>query len=186
MIWKGSLVSLYYVYTFVVVQSLSRVRFFVTPWIAARQASLSFTISRSFAQTHWVSDAIQPSHLLLPPSPPALNLSQHQDLFQCASSSHQMAKVLQFQHQSFSWIFRVDFLENWLDWSPCWPKDTQDFSNSWKASILQNSVFFMVQLSHPYMTTGKTIALTVWTFVSKVMSLLFNTLCFLIRCLGLS
>ena len=67
-----------------------------------------------FAQTHvyWVSDAIQPSHPLLPPSPPALNLSQHQSLFHWVSSSHQVAEVLELQpqHQSFQRIFRVDFL----------------------------------------------------------------------------
>ena len=66
------------------------------------------------AQTHvhWVSDAIQPSHPLSPPSPPAFNLSQHQGLFQWVSSSHQAAKILelQLQQQSFHWIFRVDFL----------------------------------------------------------------------------
>ena len=67
-----------------------------------------------FAQTHvhWVSDAIQPSHPLLPPSPPPFNLSQHQGLFQWVSSLHQVAKVLelQLQHQSFQWIFRVDLI----------------------------------------------------------------------------
>ena len=67
-----------------------------------------------FAQTHvhWVGDAIQPLHLLLPPSPPALNLFQHQGLFQWVGSSHQVTKVLEFQlqHQSFQWIFKVDFL----------------------------------------------------------------------------
>ena len=67
-----------------------------------------------FAQTHvyWVGDAIQPSHPLLPAFPPALNLSHHQGLFQWIGSSNQMAKVLelQLQHQSFQWIFRVDFL----------------------------------------------------------------------------
>ena len=67
-----------------------------------------------FAQIHiyWVYDAIQPSHPLLPPSPPALNLSQHQSLFQSVFSSHQMTKVLelQLQHQTFQGIFRVDFL----------------------------------------------------------------------------
>ena len=63
-------------------------------------------------RVHWVGDAIQPSHPLLPPSPPAFNLSQHQDFFIWISSSHQVAKVLvfQLQHQSFQWIFRVDFL----------------------------------------------------------------------------
>ena len=65
-----------------------------------------------FAQTHvhWVHVAIQPSHPLLFPSPPALNLFQHQDLFQWVGSSHQVAKILELQHQSFQWIFRVDFL----------------------------------------------------------------------------
>ena len=84
------------------------------PWTAARQASLSITNSRSFTQTHvhWVGDAIQPSHPLLSPSPPAFNLPQHQGLFQWVSSSHQVAKVLKFQlqHQFFQWTFRADFL----------------------------------------------------------------------------
>ena len=66
------------------------------------------------AQTHvhHIGDAIQPSHPLLFPSPPTFNLPQHQDLFQWVSSSHQVAKVLEFQlqHQSFQWIFRTDFL----------------------------------------------------------------------------
>ena len=81
-------------------------------------------------QTHvnWVSDAIQPSHPLSPSSPPAFNLSNHQDLFQWVSSSHQVAKLLeiQLQHQSFQWIFRTDFL--WLVWSPCSPRDSQESS----------------------------------------------------------
>ena len=59
---------------------------------------------------HWVSDAIQPSHPLLSPSPPAFNLSQHQDLFKWVRSSHQVAKVLEFQHQSFQWTSRTDLL----------------------------------------------------------------------------
>ena len=64
------------------------------------------------AQTHVhrVGDAIEPSHPLLSPSPPAFNLSQHQGLFQWVSSSHQVAKVLELQHQSFQWVFRIDFL----------------------------------------------------------------------------
>ena len=99
------------------VQLLSCVRLFVTPWPAACQASLSFTMSftmSEFAQTRvqWVSVAIQPSHPLLPTSPLALNLSQHQGLYQWVGSSHQVAKVLelQLQHQNFQWIFRVNFL----------------------------------------------------------------------------
>ena len=84
------------------------------------------------AQTHvcWVCDVVQPSHPLLPPSPPALSLSQHQGLFQWVGSSHQVAKELelQLQHQSFQWIFRVDFLEDCLVWSPCSPRDSQETS----------------------------------------------------------
>ena len=83
-----------------------------------------------FAQTHvrWVSEAIQSSHPLSPSSLPALNLSQHHGLFQWVSSMHQVAKVLEFQHQSFQWIFSVDFLEDWLVWSPCCPRDSQESS----------------------------------------------------------
>ena len=81
-----------------------------------------------FTQTHvhWV-DAIWPSHLLSSPSPPPFNLPQHQGLFQWVSSSHQVAKVLEFQlqHQSFQWIFRVDVLWDWLIWSLCCTRDSQ-------------------------------------------------------------
>ena len=134
------------------------------------------------AQTHIhrVSDAIQPSHPLLSPFPPAFNLSQHQDLFQWVSSSHQVAKLLEFQlqHQSFQGILRTNFLWDWLIGSPCSPRDSQESSPTpqFKTSILWCSAFFTVELSHPYMATGKTIALTRWTFVGKVMSLLFNRL----------
>ena len=129
---------------------------------------------------HWVGDAIQPSHPLLSSSPPALNLSQHQVLFKWVSSSHQVAKVLEFQlqHQSFQWTPRTDlFRMDWLDLLAVQgtPKSLLQHHSS-KASILLHSAFFLVQLSHPYMTTGKTIALTRRTFVDKVMSLLFNML----------
>ena len=69
-------------------------------------------------QVHWVSDTTQSSHPLLPPSPPALNLSQPQSLFQRVSSGHQVAKVweLQLQYQSFQWIFSVDFPLGWTSW----------------------------------------------------------------------
>ena len=82
---------------------------------------------------HWVSDAIQqshPSHPLLSPSPPAFNLSQHQGLFQGVSPSHQVAKVLEFQlqHPSFQWIFSIDFLQDWLVWCSCCPRDSQESS----------------------------------------------------------
>ena len=95
------------------VQSLSLVQLFATPWTAARQASLSITNSQVHqTHVHWVGDAIQPSHPLSSPSPPALNLFQHQGLFQWVSSSDQVAKVLEFQlqHQSFQWTPRTDLL----------------------------------------------------------------------------
>ena len=85
-----------------------------------------------FTQTHvhWVGDAIQPSHPLSSPFPPTFNLSQHQGLFQWVSSSHQLAKVLefQFQHQSFRWLFRTDFLKDGLVWPPCSPRDSLESS----------------------------------------------------------
>ena len=131
-----------------------------------------------FAQTHvyWVGDAIQPSHPLLPFSPSAFNLSQHQRLFQWVGSSHQVAKVLEHLHWSFQRIFRVAFFRiDWLDLLEVQGtlKSLLQHHNS-KASILWHSVFFMVQ--HPYMTTGKTTALTRWDLVGKVMSLLLNML----------
>ena len=95
------------------VQSLSRVQLFVTPWTAARQAPLSITNYRSLLKLiSIVGDAIQPSHPQSSPSPLAFNLSQHLGLFKWVSSSHQVAKVLefQFQHHSFQWIFRTDIL----------------------------------------------------------------------------
>ena len=126
----------------------------------------------------WVSVAIQPSHPLSSPSP-ALNHSQHQGLFKWVSSSHQVAKVLEFrlQHQSFQWTPRTDFRMGWLDLLAVQGtlKSLLQYHNS-NASILQCSAFFIVQLSHPYMTTGKTRALTRQTFVGKVMSLLCNML----------
>ena len=120
-----------------------------------------------FTQTHVhrVGDAIQPSHPLSSPSPPAFNLSQHQGLFKWVSSLHQVAKVLEFQpqHQSFQRIFRTYFLQDRLIGSLCSPGDSIKSlfqHHSSKASILQRSALFMVQPSHLYITTGKTIALT--------------------------
>ena len=85
-----------------------------------------------FTQTHvhWVGDAIQSSHPLLSPSPPAFKLSQYQSLFQWVSSLHQVAKLLefQFQHQSFQWIFRTDFLQDGLVGCPFSPRDSQESS----------------------------------------------------------
>ena len=101
-----------------------------------------------FAQTHvhWVSDAIQRSQPLSSPSPFALNLSQHRGLSQWFGSWHQVAKVLELQHQSFQWILKVDFLEDWLVWSPWCPRDSLLQHHNFKASLLRCSFFFTVQL----------------------------------------
>ena len=116
---------------------------------------------------HWVGDAIQPSHPLLSPAPPAFNLSQHQGLFKWVSSSHQVAKGLQFQlhHQSFQWTpGLISFRMDWLDLLAVQGTLKNLFQHhSSNASVLWHSAFFIVQLSHPYLTTGKTITLTRWT-----------------------
>ena len=123
-----------------------------------------------------ISDAIQPSHLLSSPSPPALNLSQHQGLFKWVSPLHQMAKVLEFQlqHQSLQWTPRTDLLQDGLVGSPCSPRDSQESSPTPQFKSINSSVLSF--LYSPYMTTGKTIALTRPTFVGKGMSLIFNML----------
>ena len=162
------------------VQSLGHVQLFVTPWTTAHQASLYITKSWSLLKLSPSSRWCHPTISCSSPSPPAFNLSQHQGLFQWVSSLHQVAKVLefQFQHQSFQWIFRTDFLQDGLVGSPSNQGTLKSLlqHHSSKASILQYSAFFIVQLSHPYMTIEKTIALTRQTFVGKVMSLLFNML----------
>ena len=111
------------------VQSLSRVQLSATPWITAHQVSLSITNSQSLLKlnVHQVGDAIQPSHPLSSPSPPALNPSQHQGLFQWVNPSNEVAKVVEFQLQcqSFQWTPRTDLLEDGLVGSPCSPRDSQ-------------------------------------------------------------
>ena len=137
-----------------------------------------------FTQTHvhWVDDAIWPSHPLLPPSPPAFNLPQHKCLFPPVSSSRQMAKVWSFSFSinpanEYSGLISIRI--DWFDFLAVQGTLKSLFQyHNLKASVLQCSAFSMIQLSHPYMTTGKTIALTLQTFVSKVVSLLFNTLLF--------
>ena len=139
------------------------------------------------AQTHvhWVSDAILPFYPLSSLSPPAFNLTQLQGLCQRVSSPHQVSKVLEFQlqHQTFQEYSGLISLK--IDWLDLLAGQETLRSllqhHSSKTSVLRCSAFFMVQLSHPYRTTGKNIALTVWTFVDKATSL-----CFLICCVGLS
>ena len=137
-----------------------------------------------FTQTHVhrVGDAIQPSHPLSSPSPPAFNISQHQGLSQWVGSSHQVAKVLEFSFSispSSEYSGLISFRTDWFDLLAIQrtPKNLLQHPNS-KASILWCSASLW---SNSHMTIGKTIALTIRTFVSKVMSLLF-----LIPHLGLS
>ena len=145
------------------------------PGLPVHHQLLAFTQTR----IHWVGDAIQPSHPLLSPSPPTFNLSQHQGLFQWVSSSHHMAKGLEFQlqHQSFQWIFRTDFLQDGLVWSLYSSGGSQESSPTPQfKSINSLALSFLYSPTLTYMATGKTIALTRWTFVGKVISVIFNML----------
>ena len=128
---------------------------------------------------HLASDAIQPPHPLSSPSS-AFSLSQHQGLFKQVSSSCQVAKVLSFSFNispSNKYSGLISFRMDGLDLLPLQRTLNSLLQHhSSKALILWHSAFFIVQLLNLYMTTGKTIALTRWTFVDKVMSLLFNVL----------
>ena len=128
------------------VHLLSRVRLFATPWIAARQASLSITNSPSLlTHVHRVSGAIHPSHPLSSPSPPAPNPSQHQSLFQWVNSSHEVAKVLEFPAL-------VSVLpKNTQDWSPLewtgWISlQSKGLSRVFSNTTVQKHQFFSTQL----------------------------------------
>ena len=163
-------------------QSLSCVRLFATPWIAARQASLSITNSRSSLKLMSIESVMPSSHLilcrpllLLPPIPPSIRVF----------SSESTLRMRWPKYWSFSFSIipskehpgLISFTMDWLNLLAVQGtlKSLLQHHSS-KASILQCSVFFTVQLSHPYMTTGKTLALTRRTFVGKVVSLLLNML----------
>ena len=147
-----------------------------TPGLPVHHQLLEFTQTH----VHWVSDAIQPSHSLSSPSPPAFNLSQHQ-----VFSNESVLLIRWPKYWSFSFNISpsnehselISFRMDWLDLLEVQGtlKSLLQHHSS-KASILRCSAFFTVQLSHPYMTTGKIIALTRRTFVGKVTSLLFNML----------
>ena len=162
------------------VQSLSRVQLFVTPWIAACQAVHHQLLEFPQTHVHRVSDAIQPSHPQLSSSPPAPNPSQHQSLFQWVNSLMRWPKYWSFSFSispSKEIPGLISLRIDWLDLLAVQGtlKSLLQHHSS-KASILRRSAFFTVQLSHPYMTTEKTIALTRRTLVGKVMSLLLNML----------
>ena len=145
------------------VQSLSRVRLFATPWIAARQASLSITNSQSLLKLMSIQSVMPSSHVILhhpfsscPQSLPASGSFPMSQLFASGGQSigvSALASVLPKNTQDWSPL-------GWTGWISLQSKGfSRVFSNTTKASILQHSAFFTVQLSHPYMTTGKTIAL---------------------------
>ena len=163
-------------------QSLSRLRLFATPWTAARQASLSITNFRSLLKLMSIESVMPSNHLILCSSLlllPSILTSIR------VFSSESFLRIMWPKYWSFSFsispsseysgliFFRIDWSDLLAVQGALQSSPTHHHS---KASILRRSAFFTVQLSHPYMTTGKTIALTRWTFVGKVISLLFNML----------
>ena len=171
------------------VQSLSCVWLFVTPWIAACQASLPITNSRSLLKLMSIESVMPSNHLilchpllLLPPIPPSIRVF----------SNESTVRMRWPKYWSFSFSTNpskeipglISFRMDWLDLLAVQGTHKSLLQHhSSKASILWHSAFFTVQLSYPYMTTGKTIALTTRTFVGKVMSLLFNMLSRMVKTL---
>ena len=169
------------------IQSLSCVQLFATPWIVARQASLSITNSQSLLKLMSIESVMPFSHLilccpllLLPPIPPTIRVfsnestlhmrwPQYWSLSFSISPSNEHPELIFFRLDWLNLLAVQGTLKSLL------------WHHSSKASILLRSAFFIVQLSHPYMTTGKTRALTRWTFIDKVMSLLFNMLSRLVK-----
>ena len=135
------------------------------------------TYTNSCPLSPWCHPSYHPLSSL---SLPTFNLSQHQGLFQRICSSHQVAKVLEFQlqYQSFQWIFRVDFLSDWLVWTPCCPRASQESSPALQFERISSLALSLIY--RPTLTcihdSWETIALTIQIFISKVMSLLFNML----------
>ena len=164
-----------------VVQSLSRVRLFAIAWIAECQASLSFTISQSLLRLMSTESVMPSNHLilcrplLLPSVFPSIRVFSNESTLRIRSPKYWSFSSSISSSNEYSGL--ISFRMDWLDLLAIQGTLKSLLQNHIsKASILWHSAFFMVQLSHPYMTTGKTIALTRQAFVSKVMSLLFNIL----------
>ena len=163
------------------VQSLSRVQLFATPWTAACEASLSITNSQSLLKLVSIESVMPSNHLIL--CHPLLLPSIFPNIRVFSNDSTLCIRWPKYWSFSFSispsneYSGLISFRMDWLDLFAIHGtlKSLLRYHSS-KASILQQSAFFIVQLSHPYMTTGKAIVLTRWTFVGNVMSLLFNML----------
>ena len=163
-------------------QSLSRVQLFAIPWTRAHQASLSITNSQSLPKLMSIESVMPSNHFILyhplllwPSIFPSIRVFSNESVLRIRwpkywsfsfniSPSNEHSGLIFFRMESLGLLVVQGTLKSLLQ------------HHSSKASILQCSAFFIVQLSHPYMTTGKTIALTRWTFVSKVTSLLFKML----------
>ena len=168
-----------YVDVFVVAQSLSCVRLFVTPWTAAGQASLSITNSGSLLKLMSIESVMPSNHLilcclLLPPSIfPDISVFSNESVLHIRWSKYQSFSFSISPSNEYSGL--ISFRMDWLDLLAVQGTLKSLLQHhSLKASVLPCSAFLMVQLSHPYVTTGKTIALTIWILVIKVMSLVFN------------
>ena len=173
-----------------VTHSVSSVRLFATPWITARQAFLSITSSQNWHKLMPIESVMPSSHLilcrpllLLPPTPPSIRVF----------SNESTLRMRWPKYWSFSFSISpsnenpglISFRMDWLDLLAVQGTVKSLIQHhSSKASIFWRSAFLTVQLSHPYMTTGKTIALTRQTFVGKVMTLLFNMLSRLVIAMG--
>ena len=163
-------------------QFLSDVQLFETQWIAARQASLTITISRSSLKHTSIESVMPSSHLILcrplllpPPIGPSIRVFSNESTLRMRWPKYwtfSFSIIPSKEHPGL-----ISFRMDWLDLLAVYGtlKSLLQYHTS-KASILQRSALFIVQLSHPYMTTGKTIALTRRTFAGKVMSLLLNIL----------
>ena len=179
--------KMWYKYTMECSVQFSRVQLFLTPWTAAHQASLSITISRSLLKLMSIELVMLSNHfvlcrplVLLPSIFPSIRV-----FFNESALCIRWPKYWSFSFNispSSECSVLISFRMDWLDLLAVQGtlKSLLQHHSS-KASVLQHSAFLIVQLSHPYMTTGKTITLTRWTFVDKVMFLLFNMLSRLVR-----
>ena len=164
------------------VQSLNHIRLLATPWTAAHQASLSITNSWSLPKLVSLELVMPPNHfilchplLFLPSIFPSIRVFSNESVLHIRWPKYWSFSLSISPSNEHPGL--ISFRKDWLDlFSVQGTLKSLLQHHSSKASILWRSAFFIVQLSHPCMTTGKTIALTRWTFVGKVMSLLFNML----------